>query len=116
VTCTALQKVDRGCDEPVKGPYVISIAGVEQRRCPRRPILDDPELYSSLFWLYRNAQRGIMVEPGGLQDQPHALTRAFKEIDVAKAHVDKAKEESDARKRRRTAKAGSKRAGARPRR
>lgn len=81
--------------------------GEELRRCPRRPILENPEYFGELFWLYRQHKAGYTSEPGGLSDQPGKLMNCFREIDVAMIKVDKFREEQEERKRRRAARAGA---------
>lgn len=82
-TCTTLQRKERGCASDRVIP--IELDGEELVRCPSRPLLDDPMLYSELFWLYRSYKEGHMPEAStlGLYGQPHRLLRMFRVIDGA---------------------------------
>lgn len=109
VTCTAQLKSFRGCDKDVEGPYALMINGEVHRRCPRRPILDDPEWFVEVFWLYRQKEKGYLGSEGGLDDQPNKLVQAFQVIDHTVNICTQAKEEQDkAKKRRRALTAGAK--------
>ncbi len=106
MTCTVSQQKERGCHEPVEGANVLVIHGVEQRRCPRRPILENPAAFSELFWLYRNYKAGYLPEAGGLDDQPAKLMKSLRVIDAAVSETEKFKEEQESKQQRRRGKAG----------
>ncbi len=94
----------RGCEEPIEGDgNVLVIDGEEQRRCPRRPILEDPEYYSDIFYLYRKSEAGYLPEDGGLNNQPAKLMELFREIETTRYTIGQHKEEKEAAKRRRNA-------------
>ena len=94
----------RGCEEPVEGEAnVLIIDGEEQRRCPRRPILEDPGYYADIFYLYRQSKAGYLSEDGGLSNQPAKLMELFREIETAQYKIEQHKEEQEAAKRRRRA-------------
>ena len=78
-TCTARNKVSWGCEADVTHPIVFDDDTFA--RCVRRPLLDEPEYYSHVFWAHRNHERGILQEEGGLQSQPHRLMHLFRLID-----------------------------------
>lgn len=103
VTCTARQKISRGCDQDSPEQYQLNLAGEIHKRCPRRPILDDPSFYQEVFWLYRQMEKGYLVEDGGLNDQPSFLVDAFKVIDATLARIEAHRKEGEDRKRRRAA-------------
>lgn len=85
------------------------IEGVEQRRCPRRPILDDPDFYSEVFWLYRQSRSGYLMEDGGLNDQPAMMMKCFRIIDRAIGQVEGFRKEQEERRRKREAIKGKRR-------
>ncbi len=79
------------------------INGEVHKRCPRRPILDDPDFYVELFWLYQQKEKGYLIDEGGLDSQPNKLIQAFKLMDYTLNTCAKAKEEQDRSKKRRQA-------------
>jgi hypothetical protein len=91
--CTANQKVQWGCDRDAK--VVLKIDDEEMRRCPRRPILDDPDFYVEFFWLYQNYKRGVLPEDGGINSQPVKLVELFKVTDQALALCERERERRD---------------------
>lgn len=101
VACTAQQKISRGCDQDSPDKYRIEINGEVHKRCPRRPILDEPEFFQELFWLYRQKEKGYLVQTGGLDDQPSFLMEAFKVIDATLSKIEMHRREEQERKRRR---------------
>ena len=103
VTCTAQQKIFRGCDGDVQGPYALVINGEIHQRCPRRPILEDPAWYAEVFWLYRQKEKGYLVDEGGLDSQPNKLIQAFRVIDQTINICVQAKDEQEKSKKRRRA-------------
>lgn len=80
-TCQPAQKAQWGCTEDAQLPTEMD--GVALTRCPRRPLLDDPDFYSEVFWLYQAYQKGFLPEEGGLQDQATVLISSFQVIDAA---------------------------------
>ncbi len=82
---------------------MLIIDGEEHRRCPRRPILEDPGHYADIFYLYRQSKEGYLPEDGGLSNQPAKLMELFRETDAALRKVEQHKEEQEAAKRRRRA-------------
>ncbi|AHC30449.1 hypothetical protein CC53_gp032 [Rhizobium phage vB_RleS_L338C] len=51
------------------------------KRCPRRPLLDDPQFFSELFWGHQQFKKGILPEEGGLLSQPAKLMQLYFVID-----------------------------------
>lgn len=100
LTCTARDKMVRGCSEDVPKHFAFTFQGVEHRRCPRRPILDDPGLYGDVFYQYRQKEKGFLPEAGGLMDQPAVLVQAWQEIDRTLSAIDQYKKDEEASKRR----------------
>jgi hypothetical protein len=103
VACTAQQKVIRGCVQDAPENYRLNIEGEVHLRCPRRPILDDPAFYRELFWLYRQKEKGYLVNHGGLDDLPTFLADAFRVIDATLSRIEAHKKDEAARKKRRAA-------------
>ena len=79
-TCTDTKKLEWGCETDAK--QELSLGDLKITRCPRRPLLDNPEYYSYLFWLYRQMQNGILQESGGLEDQPSRMVESFRIMEV----------------------------------
>ncbi len=98
-TCTQIKKVEWGCTEDAT--QQLSIGGVEQTRCPRRPVLDDPVYFGELFWLYRRMQDGILQEAGGLQDQASRLVDSLRIIESTVNECTAIKQQKDEDKRAR---------------
>lgn len=103
MACTAHQKVSRGCDQDSPKEYRLVISGEVHKRCPRRPILDDPGYYQELFWLYRQKERGYLVNSGGLHDQPALLVESFRIMDATLARVAAHRKDEENRKKKRVA-------------
>lgn len=97
--CTASQKLQWGCDADAKLPLILD--GEELKRCPRRPILEGPEFYGDLFWLYRSYQKGFLPEEGNLHSQPAALMEMFRIIDRTLDTCEQARREKEAKRKRR---------------
>lgn len=69
--------------------------------CPRRPILDDPSFYGTIFRLYARWQKGFLFDEGALGSQPAALMQCFDTIERSLEIVDDVKrEQADKRKAR----------------
>jgi len=103
MSCTAQQKVSRGCEKDAPEQYRLVISGQVHMRCPRRPILEDPRTFQELFWLYRQKEKGYLTNTGGLDDQPAGLMQAFRIIDAALANVAAHKKDEQDRKTKRAA-------------
>lgn len=82
--------------------------GEELLRCPRRPLLEDPEFFSELFWNYKAFQRGFLPNAGGLEDQPVMLMDSFRVLEQALDLCEAQKREKEARRSRRAAAQGRK--------
>lgn len=78
-TCTASQKIARGCTTKARAPEIIG--GEEFHRCPRFPLLEDPDYFSDLFWGHQQFKKGILPEEGGLLSQPGKLMKLYFMID-----------------------------------
>jgi hypothetical protein len=93
-TCTSLKKRTYGCE--TDATQILELDGVRLLRCPRRPLLDDPQLYGEVFWLYRSYKKGYLPNSGGLDDQPAKYMAYVKVIDRA---LDFCQQEADAREK-----------------
>ncbi len=91
-TCTLGQKERWGCTKDAPGAPLV-IDGVESRRCPNRPFLDDPLFYSEIFRLSGWVKKGFLPEPGGVLDQANCLVECLEIIEDAHYAAQKAKEE-----------------------
>lgn len=80
-TCTDRRKIAWGCTTDAKEKAFLD--GEPLLRCPRRPLLDDPESIGYIFWLYRQKEKGYLPEPGGLNDQPAIFVQYMTIIDRA---------------------------------
>ncbi|WP_349621641.1 hypothetical protein [Azospirillum argentinense] len=81
------------------------IDGEQHFRCPRRPILEDPEGFREVFRVYRAYQKGFLPELGGLEAQAAKLTRALDLIEVTTTQCEEQRQAEDARKRARSGRA-----------
>lgn len=96
-TCTARQKVLRGCENEAERP--VEMDGEKLLRCPKRPLLDKPKELGEIFWLYRNYERGILPEEGSLLSQPNRLMTLLAALESAKSRAEAEQMEDMARKR-----------------
>lgn len=71
-------------------------------RCPRRPLLDRPDYFQELFWLYSNYSEGILPQKGGLDDQPSKLMASIRVLKGTQEEAQREKTEAD---RKRSARA-----------
>lgn len=100
-TCTANQKLARGCESDAKSPQ--SIGEEVFRRCPRRPLLEDPEFFSDLFWSHQQFKKGILPEEGALKSQPAKLMEFYFLIDRTRNWCDREKMKAEKAKQARAA-------------
>jgi hypothetical protein len=70
--------------------------GEEIKRCPRRPILDNPGYFTSVFTAYKAYIRGYLPDSGSMEDQGYRFTVAMAIVDNA---VAEAQAETDRRER-----------------
>lgn len=71
-------------------------------RCPRRPLLNDPETYDYLFWLYGMLQYGILPDGPSLNSNPAKLLTLFRIIKAAESEATSERETAEAKKRGRS--------------
>jgi hypothetical protein len=104
--CTAVQKLSRGCETDRAVP--LEVGGMTLLRCPRRPLLDDPNFYSEVFWLYRSWKDGHLPEGSatGVHGQPNKMLMAYRVMDNAKHDAFSAKATRQAAKHAAQAAAG----------
>lgn len=96
-TCTAAQKVARGCEAPAR--QRLELDGEVVTRCPRRPLLDTPQWLDELFWLYSNYTKGILPDGGTLLTNPAKLVDAFRVLSGAIALAETERDERERRQR-----------------
>ncbi len=77
--CT--RQAEWGCHS--KPPIPIIFDDVELDRCPRRPFLDDPVWFDSIYTAHGYLQKGMLPIAGTYLDLPNKLNTAFKVIDSA---------------------------------
>lgn len=118
-TCTSVKKELWGCAKDAVEH--VEIDGEVFKRCPRLPLLRNPELYSELFWLYSNYKRGILPDSGALYDQSakyiflmRYIESVLSECEAYKAEEITKKEEKQ--RRHNSATGGLNRVGSRTRR
>lgn len=89
LTCTAAQKLDRGCETDAKASWK---DGNEYfKRCPRRFFLENAEEYQELLWSYVNfRERSLLPSAGGIDDQVGEWVQLMQVID--RAHNDAQKD------------------------
>ena len=103
VTCTAHQKISRGCDQDSPKEHLLVLNGEEHVRCPRRPILDDPGHYSEVFWNFQQKDKGFLPDGGAMNDQANYMIQAFRVIDDTLGSIERHKKEREKSKSRRQA-------------
>lgn len=74
-TCKDQNKKDWGCTTDTALPMTLD--GVEIFRCPRRPLLDDPQFFNLIFSTYRHYKDGFLPVSGGILDQAPKMMRAM---------------------------------------
>lgn len=90
--CTASQKSSRGCFKDA--PFPIKFDGERSPRCPRRPLLEEPDYYASIFEAYRHYMKGYFPDPGSLQMQAHRYVTLMRVVEQA---VEEAEKDRDRR-------------------
>jgi hypothetical protein len=95
VTCTALQKRDRGCEQDAPFPYWTDIKGSERFRCPRRSFYENPRLINTIISAYNHYQNGYLPHAGGLQDQSSLFAILMGLIERTISKCEKAKQPSN---------------------
>lgn len=99
--CTTAKQARWGCEGEEKGQppeHPVIFDGEPIMRCPRRPVLDDPEGIATALWSWQDRERGFLPNPGGIGDQPAKLVQAWRVIDNATSKTRETKlEQSRAR-------------------
>ena len=95
-TCTAAQKTFRGCEAPARGR--LELRGEVLERCPRRPLLDAPQFWAEVFWLYQNWSKGILPDGSTLRTNPAKLIEVIRHMDDAMAEAKLEREEREQRR------------------
>jgi hypothetical protein len=96
-TCTPQNKINWGCEGNARQKLTLGATKLEV--CPRRPLLDDPDKYSNIFWLYRQYKEGYLPETGGLYNQPAKYLEYIRIIDRALDFCRDMQQERDQRKK-----------------
>ncbi len=60
-------------------------------------------MYQELFWLYRQKEKGYLMDAGGLEDQSATLVECYRIIDATLAQVVAHQKDQDDRKKKRAA-------------
>lgn len=97
--CTSMQQAMRGCEKPATSR--LDFLGERLTRCPRRPVLDDGEFYSELFYLYGTYKSGMLPEGNSLGSNPNKLVEAIRLVGDAIASAERERDEGERRKRAR---------------
>lgn len=69
--------------------------GEETRRCPRRPVFEDPELFLLAFEHYGHYMKGFLPDEGSLQSQGNRFVRYVSIIREASSEAQAAREEQE---------------------
>lgn len=88
--CTAQQKRVRGCF--TDSPTPMKFDGERVKRCPRRPLLEEPDRYASIFAAYRSYMKGQFPDPGPLHAQAHPFVVYMQIVEDAVAEAEKDRE------------------------
>jgi len=100
-----VQKSDRGCEADAPIPIVFD--GEETRRCPRRPIFENPYLFLLAFEHYGHYMKGYLPDEGSLQSQGNRFVRYVSVIRDASSEASAAREEQEKARANRKAAIGS---------
>lgn len=111
IKCTAAKMTEWGCDAVQladgswKNPAVLPVEmdGEPYYGCPARMMKDEPHKLATVFGYYGMYKKGVMVEAGGLKDQPGLLMEMFGIIESANHE---AQEEMKRRTKKKKARAG----------
>lgn len=103
-TCTANQKLARGCETDAKQP--VELDGEKLKRCPRRMLLDQPIYAGEIWWLYSRYSDGMLPEHGGLYDQPAKYLAVVRLLETVRAAADSENEQKEKRRKAIQANAG----------
>lgn len=76
--CDVWMKTVRGCNGDALETAVLD--GENLTTCIRRPIFDNPELFSVLFRTFKNYKDGHLPEVGGIMDQSNYFIEAVEVI------------------------------------
>jgi hypothetical protein len=60
---------ERGCEKDAPFAYWTDINGENRKRCPRRPIFEDPNWYNRIITAYNQYKAGFLPHSGGLLEQ-----------------------------------------------
>lgn len=96
-TCTANQKVSRGCEDDATKP--VTLDGEVMVRCPRRIMLDRPHWLNEVWWLYSKYVDGIFPEHGGLSDQPAKYLAVVRLLEATKTAADSEKDQREKKRK-----------------
>lgn len=83
-TCTTAKQNRWGCagaDAGQPPDYPVLFEREPIMRCPRRPILDDPDGIGEVLWSWQDRGKGYLPNPGGMGDQPAKLVQAWRVVD-----------------------------------
>lgn len=75
----------------MEGPPIV-IDGQETRRCPNRPLLDFPVFFNEFFSALNWAQKGFLLDSGGILDQSNAFVEGFTIIENVREEARKIRE------------------------
>lgn len=102
--CSAARQIERGCDTDSPLGVFMTFDGAEMRRCPRRPVKEDPHFYAMAFERYDAYMKGHLPDEGALESQAYKVMRVnavvSSAIDEARAEKHRKAEEEAARRAR----------------
>jgi hypothetical protein len=110
-TCTDANKTHWGCNTNATIPLVLD--GENLWRCPRRPYLDRPDWYNSIWQSVSYEEKGMLTEPGTWLDQPAKLVEGSTVVRTAHAEAEDTKRKAEERRRSAAAHAANSSAGGR---
>lgn len=82
--------MERGCTDTPVVPQEID--GETLTRCPRRPLLDYPALFTDVFGIYSWYKRGFLPDTGSILDQAAAFVQMVEVTERAVADAQALKE------------------------
>lgn len=100
-----MQQGEWGCETDT--PIALIFDGEETKRCPRRPIKEDPQRYALVFEQYAAYMKGYLPDEGALLSQGYRFTRTISIVGNAMAEAKVALDERERIKQARKNKAAS---------
>lgn len=103
-----MQKAQWGCREAVRQPFPYRDDDPVSL-CPLHPFRDDPTLEARIMSLHLHWERGILPEPGALEDQPFWFSPCMVAVVNGLNHAEEVEHEKAKRKAEKESRQSAKR-------